>query len=92
MELAIPFARVALLTAAVLVFVRLVWGPTVSDRVVALDTLSFLAVGLIAVHAAETGSAAFLDGAVLLALIAFLGTVAWARYVELAPAAGEEDR
>jgi multicomponent Na+:H+ antiporter subunit F len=68
--------------ALAMVAVRLFIGPTLSDRVVALDMLSFVAVGVIAVYTLATGSAVMLDAALVLALIAFLGTVAFARYVE----------
>lgn len=68
--------------ALLLGLVRLLLGPRLPDRVVALDLLSFIAIGIIAVHAVATKSAAMLDAALVLALIAFLGTVAFARYVE----------
>ena len=69
-------------TALVLAFVRLVRGPTLPDRVVALDLLSALIVGFISVSAIETGQRILLEVAIVLALIAFLGTVAFARYLE----------
>jgi multicomponent Na+:H+ antiporter subunit F len=69
-------------TALVLAFVRLVRGPTLPDRVVALDLLSALIVGFISVLAIETGQRILLEVAIVLALIAFLGTVAFARYLE----------
>lgn len=71
-----------LLAAVALAFVRLVRGPSLPDRVVALDLMSTLAVGIIAVYAIATDQPVFLDVAIVLALIAFLGTVAFARYVE----------
>lgn len=72
-----------LLTAAFfLAFIRLVRGPSLPDRVVALDLMATLAVGYMAVYAVDTGQAMFLDVAVVLALIAFLGTVAFARFIE----------
>lgn len=66
----------------VLVLFRLLRGPSLSDRVVALDMLSFVAIGVIAVYTVATQSAVMLDAALVLALVAFLGTVAFARYVE----------
>ncbi|MFH1907603.1 MAG: cation:proton antiporter [Chloroflexota bacterium] len=63
-------------------FIRLVRGPSLPDRVVALDLMATLAVGYMAVYAVATGQAMFLDVAVVLALIAFLGTVAFARFIE----------
>lgn len=66
----------------VLVFVRLVLGPTLPDRVVALDMLSVVTVSLVALIAIITGQAAYLDAAIILSLISFLATIAFARYVE----------
>lgn len=71
------------LTVAMFVaFVRLVRGPSLPARVVALDLMGTLAVGVIAVYAVATAQPIFLDVAVVLALIGFLGTVAFAYFVE----------
>lgn len=69
---------VALLVA----FARLVKGPTLTDRIVAMDLFAVLVVGLIVVLAGWSGVRATLDAAVVIALIGFLGTVAYATYVE----------
>jgi multicomponent Na+:H+ antiporter subunit F len=84
-------SMVSLAVAALMVFVRLVKGPTLSDRVAAVDMLAFLAIGFLAVHSLASGSIAFLDAAVVLALFAFLATAAFARHVERS-AAGSEER
>lgn len=63
-------------------FVRLVRGPSLPDRVVALELTSLLAAGIIVTYAVAKEQSAFLDVAVVLALIAFLATVAFARYLE----------
>jgi multicomponent Na+:H+ antiporter subunit F len=73
----------AMLTAALfLTFVRLVRGPSLPDRVVALDLIAVIAVGMIAIYAIELEQQVLLDAAIVVALIAFLGTVAFAQYVE----------
>ena len=72
-----------MLTASVLIAaVRLVRGPTLPDRVVAMDLVGVLVLGTIVVAAAATDERAFLDAAVVIALIGFVGTVAYARYIE----------
>jgi multicomponent Na+:H+ antiporter subunit F len=71
-----------LILAMFLTFGRLVRGPSLPSRVVALDMMGSLAVGIIAVYAVATRQTIFLDVAIVLALIAFLGTVAFAYYVE----------
>lgn len=68
--------------AAALAFVRLVRGPTLPDRVIAIDLMGVLIVCLLVVVAASTAQQAFLDVAMVIALISFVGTVAYARYVE----------
>jgi len=76
-------ALVFLGTGFLSAFVRLLRGPSLPDRVVALDLMSVLVVGLIAVHTVRTGQTVYLDVAIVLGLIAFLGTVAFARYLTL---------
>lgn len=70
----------ALATACVLV--RLVKGPSVPDRIVALDVLVQVVVAGIAVAAAATRDGTYLAVLVAVALLAFVGTVTVARFVE----------
>jgi multicomponent Na+:H+ antiporter subunit F len=71
-----------LLMGLLLAFARLVRGPTLPDRVVALDLIAVTSAAFIAVYAIDSGQPVFLDAAIVLGLITFLGTVAFARYVE----------
>lgn len=76
-------AALPLLTLAVVfAFIRLVRGPGLPDRVVALDLIFTIGIGIIAVYAILTNQPAFLDVAIIAALIAFLGTIAFAYYLE----------
>ncbi|GAA4441752.1 hypothetical protein GCM10023091_27490 [Ravibacter arvi] len=68
--------------AAILVFVRFLKGPFTLDRVVGLDFLINIGIGIIAIYSVVTDHSAFLDVAMILALIAFLGTVALSYYLE----------
>ncbi|HSL18972.1 MAG TPA: cation:proton antiporter [Methylomirabilota bacterium] len=63
-------------------FVRLVLGPSLPDRVVALDFMTAVAVAASGLWAIATDNPVFLDVAMVLALITFVGTVAFARYLE----------
>ena len=81
-DLALFLILPLLTVAVVLAFVRLVRGPSLADRVVALDLMATLVMGIIAVYAIATNAAVLLDLAIVLALLSFLGTVAFARYVE----------
>ena len=77
------FIALAMLSVALLLaFIRLARGPSLPDRVVALDLMTILAAGTTAVYAIAAGQPVFLDVALVLALISFLGTVAFARYLE----------
>lgn len=60
---------------------RLYLGPTLADRVVSLDLIAFLTIGFIAVYTIDSGQESFLDIALTLALVAFLGTIAMARFI-----------
>lgn len=71
-----------LMISIVLVFVRFVIGPKLSDRVIALDLLITIGIGVIAVYSIISEQPTFLDIAMILALIAFLGTVAFSYYLE----------
>jgi multicomponent Na+:H+ antiporter subunit F len=68
--------------ALIVSFIRLVKGPTLPDRVVAMDLIGVLVVGLIVVLAGRSGVRATLDAAIVIALVGFLGTIAYATYVE----------
>ena len=76
--IALCMMAVAILLAAV----RLIRGPSLPDRVIALDLISILVAGTTAIYAIASAQAVFLDVATILALISFLGTVAFARYIE----------
>jgi multicomponent Na+:H+ antiporter subunit F len=75
---------IASLLALALASVRLVRGPTDADRIVALDI--FLAAGVALAVAASllTARTVFLDVAIGLALVGFVGTIGWARLVQQA--------
>lgn len=73
----------AMLAAALfLAFLRLARGPSLPDRVVALDLIAVIVVGVIAAYAIDVDQRVFLDAALVVGLIGFLGTVAFASYVE----------
>jgi multicomponent Na+:H+ antiporter subunit F len=71
-----------LVIALFFAFARLVRGPSLPDRVVALDLLSLVAVGITTTHAVAADQPVYLDVVIVIALLSFLGTVAFARYVE----------
>lgn len=82
LEFGTQFALGTLGVALILTVVRLVRGPTLPDRIVAMDLIGIIVVGLIVVLAASSGVRATLDAALVIALIGFVGTVAYATYVQ----------
>jgi multicomponent Na+:H+ antiporter subunit F len=81
-EMLLYAALVMISLAVAMAFLRVVRGPTLPDRVVAVDLIGISSVGLMVVGAAVSGERAFLDAAVVVALLGFLGTIAYARYAE----------
>jgi multicomponent Na+:H+ antiporter subunit F len=75
-------AFLMLSVAMALAFSRLVRGPTLPDRVIALDLFAILSTAFLSVYAIDSEQRVFLDVAIVLALISFLGTVAFALYME----------
>ena len=82
LAMVVPIVFGMLTIALFLTFFRLVRGPTLPDRVVALDLIAVINVGLIAVYAIDTDQSVLLDVAIVMGLITFLGTAAFAQYVE----------
>ena len=66
--------------ALLLATIRLLRGPSVPDRILALDVLSMIALGILGLYAAATGDPAPLDVAIGIAVIAFLATAGLAHY------------
>lgn len=80
-DLAMTFAMGCIGIAMLLNIWRLVKGPTVSDRILALDTLTINSIALIVLFGIIEGSAAFFEAALLLALVGFVSTVAFSKFI-----------
>lgn len=81
LQLASQIALGLLLVGLFLTVIRLIRGPNLGDRILALDLLTVLAAGFIAAVAVLTGFSLYIDIAIALALVGFLSTVALARYL-----------
>ena len=81
-EIIFGLSATLLAVAIVLTFVRIVRGPSLADRVVGFDMLAASAIGLITIAAIQYDEPLFIDVALILALMAFLSTVAFAHYLE----------
>jgi multicomponent Na+:H+ antiporter subunit F len=76
------FCLAVLSVALAVALVRLIRGPSLPDRVVALDLMAAIVVGMIATYSILTGEYAVLDVAVVVALITFISTLAFASFLE----------
>lgn len=75
-------ALTMLSVAMLLALFRLAKGPSLPDRIVALDLIASLSIGFTIVFAIYTGQVRYLDIAVIVALVIFIGTVAYATYLK----------
>lgn len=73
---------IILVIGMVFAFIRLIRGPSLPDRVVALDVIATMAVGALSLVSIQTGQQILLDVALSIALITFLGTVALSMSLE----------
>jgi multicomponent Na+:H+ antiporter subunit F len=71
-----------LILSVILVFIRLCKGPAVVDRVIALDLIITIGIAIITLYSIRIGEEIFLDVAMIFALIAFLGTIAFSFYLD----------
>ena len=83
LEHVIFFAYLAFSLALLLSFIRLMLGPSLPDRVIALELIASIVVGLFGLNAIETGISAYLDIAIVLALTAFLVAIGFARFIRV---------
>ena len=82
LTLTVDIAVGLIVIAVLLGFVRLVKGPSMPDRVVALDLMTVIIVAFCGLASIRYDEPAFLDVALVLALVGFLATVALARFAE----------
>ncbi|RAK23151.1 multisubunit sodium/proton antiporter MrpF subunit [Anoxybacillus vitaminiphilus] len=72
-----------ILSLAMLGFLyRVIKGPSVADRVMALDAMGITLAGMVAVVSVLLKTSAFLDVILLIGILAFVGTVAFAKFLE----------
>jgi multicomponent Na+:H+ antiporter subunit F len=81
-NVAVAISGVFLALAAFGALVRVVRGPSVADRMVALDTLLFTGAGALGLYIVSTGDTTYLALLVVAVLTAFISTVIVARYIE----------
>lgn len=77
----IPICLAIMGLALVLTLARLIKGPDLPDRILALDTLYINAIALIVLFGIWLGSDLYFEAALLIAVMGFIGTVAVAKYL-----------
>ena len=77
--LKIAFVLVSL--ASLFSLIRLIAGPSIPDRILALDTLYFNSIALIILYGIQQGSALYFEAALLIAVMGFVGTLALSKYL-----------
>ncbi len=82
MRVVTSLAFLGIALSGLLCLLRLLRGPSLADRIVALDALLLLIVSGFAVDAARTREGTYLDVLVVAALLGFVGTVNVARFIE----------
>jgi multicomponent Na+:H+ antiporter subunit F len=87
----ITIAMIFLMISFFVTTYRVIIGPTLPDRIVALDMLVGIAIGFIAVVGVKTGYYLYVDIAIALGLVGFLATVALARFVLERGLVGNDD-
>lgn len=81
MNWAVMIAFGAVAVSQLLSMVRLVIGPSVGDRILALDTMVVNAIGIIVLVGISQGTQMFFEAAMIIAMLGFVSTVAYARFV-----------
>ena len=77
----IPVCLAIMTVALALTLMRLIKGPDLPDRILALDTLYINAIALIVLFGISLGSELYFEAALLIAVMGFVGTVAVAKYL-----------
>lgn len=77
--LKIAFAAVSI--SQLMAMLRLVIGPAVGDRILALDTMVVNAIGLIVLLGIAQGTRLYFEASLIIAMLGFVSTVAYARFV-----------
>ncbi|WP_386629655.1 K+/H+ antiporter subunit F [Sulfitobacter geojensis] len=81
MDIAFKITFVGIVVAQIMSMIRLVIGPSVGDRILALDTMVVNAIGLIVLLGIAQGTRIYFEVTLIIAMLGFVSTVAYARFV-----------
>ncbi|MCH6257560.1 monovalent cation/H+ antiporter complex subunit F [Puniceicoccaceae bacterium K14] len=82
---AISLSYAILAAALVMALIRLIKGPTLADRAIALDLVAGIALSIITLIAIEVKDSVYLNVALCISIVAFLGTIAFVKFLEAKP-------
>jgi len=82
LNIAIFLALILLLMAMLISLYRLISGPTVYNRIVALDLIASIVMGFILLYSIVVNKALYFDVVIVLSLISFIGTVSISTYLK----------
>ena len=80
-EIALFFAAICYGVALLLDLWRIVTGPDAADRILALDTMVINVIALLVIYGISRGTAIYFEAALLVAMVGFVSTVAYCRYL-----------
>lgn len=81
-ELMLSTALVMFGLAGAIALIRIIIGPSLPDRIIALDMIGVILVSVVAVISVILNTRAFLEVILILAILAFISTIAFSRYIE----------
>ncbi len=83
LDIAVLICFLCMLIAMLLAFVRLVRGPSMYDRIAAIDFIASITMGFILIYSIVIKKSMYVDIAIIISLISFIGTVAISTYLKL---------
>lgn len=82
LELTLSISMLVLSISIVITLIRFIMGPTLPDRVISLELIALTIIAIVALYSMITEESVFIDIAVIISLISFLGTIAFSYYLE----------
>ncbi len=81
-DIVLYIAFAFLITAMIITLIRLLKGPSVNDRIAAMDLIASIIMGVILVYAVLINNAMYFDIPLIISLISFIGTIAVSTYLK----------
>jgi multicomponent K+:H+ antiporter subunit F len=81
LQIVIPVAYAMMALALILNIWRVLWGPSMPDRIIALDTMYINTIALLVLVSIDQRSTVYFEAALLIAMMGFIGTVALCKYL-----------